>query len=186
MPAQGSRRDRSRCRKGRIGPRSDRQRGLASRCTGADVISTRSKRVLAPIWSCRATVVGAGLAPSRPSDPFLRVRLRRRALLVFLTELDDPLLSESFARAMRLLSGQHAVVAGMLKPPGVAPLFTEGSVTSEDDVLERLGGHIAWRSLKELEISLRRQGVRFSLLVPDLVCQQLVGVYQEIKQRQII
>lgn len=117
---------------------------------------------------------------------FLRLRLRHRSLIVILTELDDPMLSESFARATRLLSSQHVLLAGMLRPAGMAPLFSDGTVETDQDVYERLGQHLAWRGLKETELALRRQNVRFVLLTPEAVCQQVVESYVDIKQRQII
>ncbi len=117
---------------------------------------------------------------------FLRTRLRHRALLVFLTELDDPLLAESFTRAVKLLSAQHLVVAGMLRPSGVAPLFTGEPVATEHDVYDRLSSHMSWRGIRETEMRLRRQGVWFSQFQPDAVCEQLVGAYLDIKQRQAL
>ena len=51
---------------------------------------------------------------------FIRLRLRRRALLVFLTALDDPVLAESFVRNMDLIRRQHLVLVNMLQPPGVS------------------------------------------------------------------
>lgn len=117
---------------------------------------------------------------------FLRTRLRRRALLVFLTELDDPLLSESFGRAAKLLSAQHLVVAGMLRPPGVDPLFSGDPVQSESDVYARLSSHITWRGLRETELRMRRHGVWFSTFRAESICEQLVGAYLDIKQRQAL
>ncbi len=119
---------------------------------------------------------------------FLRLKLRRRALILFLTELDDPVLAENFAAAVRILSNQHLVMAGMLRPPGVAQLFSAGSapVESDDDLYARLGGHLVWRSLRELEITLRRKGVRLTLFSPETVATQVVGLYQEVKQRQLL
>jgi uncharacterized protein (DUF58 family) len=119
---------------------------------------------------------------------FLRTKIRHRALLVFLTELDDPLLAEGFSRAVRLLSAQHVVMAGMLKPQEVSPLFAAGSdpVTDDNDVYRKLSSHAAWRGLKETEIALRRQGAWFSMFTPDAVCRQLVNSYMDIKQRQIL
>ena len=119
---------------------------------------------------------------------FLRLKLRRRALILFLTELDDPVLAENFATAARVLTGQHLVMAGMLRPPGVAQLFTEGGgpVESDEDLYSRLGGHLAWRALREFEITLRRKGVRLALFSPETVAAQVVGLYQEVKQRQLI
>jgi len=54
---------------------------------------------------------------------FLRLRLRRRALLVFLTALDDPLLAESFTHNAGLICRQHLMLVTMVQPPGVKPLF---------------------------------------------------------------
>src|SRR5262249_13155579 len=65
---------------------------------------------------------------------FLRLRLRRRAMLVFLTSLDDPVLAESFTRATRLLAKKHIVVAGMLRPESVGPLFRDPKIESADDI----------------------------------------------------
>ena len=49
----------------------------------------------------------------------LRLRLRRRALLIFLTELDDPIVAEAFQRNVPLLR-QHLILVGMAKPIGCA------------------------------------------------------------------
>jgi uncharacterized protein (DUF58 family) len=118
---------------------------------------------------------------------FLRVKLRRRALILFLTELDDPVLAENFAASVRILSGQHLVMAGMLRPPGVEQLFSDGSpAESNDDLYARLGGHLAWRALREFEIAIRRKGVRLALFSPETVATQVVGLYQEVKQRQLL
>ena len=121
---------------------------------------------------------------------FLRVKLRRRALILFLTELDDPVLAENFASAARILTSQHLVMAGMLRPPSVAQLFTEGgsaaAVESDEDLYVRLGGHLAWRALREFEITMRRKGVRLTLFSPETVATQVVGLYQEVKQRQLL
>src|SRR6266516_1683761 len=95
---------------------------------------------------------------------FIRTRLRRRALLIFLTSLDDPVLSESFVRNMSLLAGQHLVLVNMIKPPDADPLFTRPEVETVDDLYQHLGGHLQWHSLREMEKVLQRRGVRFSLL----------------------
>src|SRR5260370_3731427 len=63
----------------------------------------------------------------------LRLRLRRRALLVFLTELDDPVVAESFVRNVKLLR-QHLVLVGMAKPSAAQALFEDANVHGVDDV----------------------------------------------------
>ena len=117
---------------------------------------------------------------------FIRMRLRRRALLIFLTSLDDPVLAESFVQNMSLLSGQHLVLVNMIKPAGVDPLFTNGDVFQIDDVYRHLGGHLRWHNLRELEKVLQRRGVSFKLLENEKLAADLVGQYLGVKQRQLI
>lgn len=117
---------------------------------------------------------------------FLRLRLRRRALLLFLTSLDDPVLAENFSRATKLLARQHLVMAGMLRPEAVAPLFANGDVKSPDDVYHHLAGHLAWKRLKETEASLARQGVRLALFDAQNFSANLIALYDEAKQRQLL
>jgi len=116
----------------------------------------------------------------------IRLRLRRRALLVFLTSLDDPVLAESFVRNLELICRQHLILVNMLQPPGVRPLFTDGTVASLDEVYEHLGGHLLWHKLRELERVLQRRGARFSLLDNEKLSAQLVTQYLNVKQRQLI
>ncbi len=117
---------------------------------------------------------------------FIRLRLRKRALLIVLTALDDPLLAESFAKASELISRQHLLIVDMLQPPGAAPLFSDEGVDGIDDLYRRLGGHLQWHSLRELEKVLQRRGVRFSLLDPDKLPAQVIAQHAEVKQRQLL
>ncbi|HPO11834.1 MAG TPA: DUF58 domain-containing protein [Candidatus Hydrogenedentes bacterium] len=117
---------------------------------------------------------------------FIRTRLRRRALLVFLTNLDDPVLSETFARSMDLITRRHLILANMLTPAGVGPLFDRSEVSSVDDVYKRLSGHLQWRDLRELQRILHRRGVALGLLENESLTPELVSQYLSIKQRQIL
>ena len=115
---------------------------------------------------------------------FIRLRLRRRALLVFLTSLDDPVLAESFVRNMELLRRQHVVLVNMLQPPGITPVFSNPNLASVDELYQHLGGHLLWQHLRELEKVLQRRGVRFSLLQDERLSADLVSQYLGLKQRQ--
>ena len=117
---------------------------------------------------------------------FLRLRLRRRALLVFLTELDDPVLAETFLRAMNVLRHQHLILIGMLAPSEAKPLFSGLEPETVDEIYQRLGGHLIWHGLRELEGALGRQGVRLSLLDADKMTAQLTSLYLNVKQRQLL
>ena len=117
---------------------------------------------------------------------FIRLRLRRRALLIFLTALDDPLLAEQFTSNVELLCRQHLVLVNMMQPPGARPLFAAPDVGSTDEVYQRLGGHILWHNLRELEKSLGQHGVQFALLDNERLSAQLVTQYLTVKRRQLI
>lgn len=117
---------------------------------------------------------------------FLRLRLRRRALLMFLTELDDPVLADSFIHNVKLISRQHLVLVNMLRPAGAAPIFHDGEVHEIDDLYRRLAGHLLWHKLRETEKLLSNTGVRLSLLDPARLSAELIASYQNIKARQLI
>ena len=117
---------------------------------------------------------------------FIRLRLRRRALLVYLTSLDDPVLAESFVRNLDLIRRQHLVLVNMLQPPGVAPVFSNPNVASVDELYRHLGGHLLWHNLRELQKVLQRRGVRFSLLQNERLSADLVSQYLGLKQRQAL
>ena len=117
---------------------------------------------------------------------FIGMKLRRRALLIFLTNLDDPVLSESFVRNMDLLSRKHLVIVAMIKPQGTQPIFTDPDVKSLDDIYQHLGSHMIWHNFREIERTLKRKGVHFSLASNEAMCSHLVSQYMNVKQRQLI
>ena len=117
---------------------------------------------------------------------FIRLRLRRRALLVFLTSLDDPVVADSFVKNMDLIRRQHLVLVNMLQPPGVAEVFTNPNIVAMDDLYQHLGGHLLWHNLRELEKVLQRRGVRFSLLKNEKLSAELVSQYLGVKRRQLL
>jgi uncharacterized protein (DUF58 family) len=117
---------------------------------------------------------------------FLRLRLRRRALLVVLTSLDDPVLAESFVRGMDLICRQHVILVNMMRPPEIAPMFSGPPAARLDDLYEHLGAHILWNSLRELQMLLQRRGVRFSLVENEALSAQLITQYMAVKRRQML
>lgn len=117
---------------------------------------------------------------------FIRLRLRRRALLLVLTDLSDPVLAESFLKNIEMVRGQHLVLVSMIKPAGAEPLFSNPDADSVDSIYSRLGGHMVWRNLGELEKSLRRRGIGFSMQDGSRLSSDLVAQYMNIKARQIL
>ena len=117
---------------------------------------------------------------------FIKVRMRKRALLVFLTALEDPVLAESFERNMELISRQHLVLVNTMLQPGTRPLFTNPDVAKVDDLYAELGGHIRWQEMRELGKRLQRRGVTFSTLENEKLSVQLVTQYLTVKRRQLL
>ena len=117
---------------------------------------------------------------------FIRLHLRRRALVVFLTALDDPLLSESFVRNVDMIARQHLVLVNMVKPPGIAPIFSGGEVNDIDDLYTQLGGHFRWHNLEEVGKLLQRRGVKFSAGEGGRMGLNLVSEYLAVKRRQLL
>jgi len=117
---------------------------------------------------------------------FIRLRLRKRALLIFLTDLDDPMLSESFSRSSDLISRQHLVLVNMMQPAGAAPLFENEAVAAVGEIYQRLGGHLRWHDLRELGKVLQRRGVRFALLDPQRLAAEVLAQHADVKARQLV
>jgi uncharacterized protein (DUF58 family) len=115
----------------------------------------------------------------------LRVQLRGRALLVFLTDLDDPATATAFASAAKLLARKHLVAAVTIRPDGAEPLFTRAAANT-DDMYRQIGGHLQWKKLHETQSRLRSMGVMFRLAERGSFSRELGALYGEIKQRQMI
>jgi uncharacterized protein (DUF58 family) len=115
----------------------------------------------------------------------IRLRLRKRALILILTALDDPLLAESFAKSVELVNRQHLVFVSMIEPGRVEPMF-KSPVTSDAEVYDALAGQMIWHKLREVEKMLSWRGVRFSALADESLAPRVVSQYLEVKQRQIL
>jgi uncharacterized protein (DUF58 family) len=117
---------------------------------------------------------------------FVGLKLRRRALIILLTSLDDPVLAESFMRTMDLMARHHLVMVNMFRPAGARPLFSNPNIASSEEIYNELSGHILWHHLREIERTLARRGVHFTLLDHERLCVDLVSQYMNVKQRQLL
>ena len=175
-----------------LGLAAEQQGDLFGLLTFSDKIETfiRARNGKAHYHACRDalyTLQAREVAPDFDElSTFIRLRLRRRALLLFLTSLDDPVAAESFVRNMDLLCRQHFVLVNMLQPPGVRPIFSNENVTTANDLYGELAGHLRWHGLRELEKILQRRGVRLSLLQSERLAVDLVSQYVNVKQRQVL
>jgi uncharacterized protein (DUF58 family) len=117
---------------------------------------------------------------------FIRLKLRRRALILLLTSLDDPVLAKSFTRTVELITRHHLVMVNMLRPVGARALFSNENITSTEEIYHELSGHTLWHHLREIERTLARHGVHFGLLDREHLCVDLVSQYMNVKQRQLL
>ncbi len=151
----------------------------------------RARRGLCHTRSCLDAVCQLRTRPVAPDFgevcSFIRHRLRRRALIVLLTQLDDPALEESLLRNVELVRRQHLVLVCMPAPRIVRPLFGEpGAVHTPDDIYAALGGHLRWRRLRNTAEALRKKGVDFLLTPDDSLLTGMITRYLNIKQRQTL
>jgi uncharacterized protein (DUF58 family) len=116
----------------------------------------------------------------------LMARIKRRALLVFLTSLDDPVLSEAFLSSMDFVARRHLVLAIMLLAPSVRPLFTPPGVEKIDDIYQNIAGHLRWTHLTELRRQLHQRGIQLCLVSNQSVSLEMVTQYIALKRRQAL
>ena len=175
-----------------LGQAAEQQGDLFGLITFTDQVKTflRAKNGKGHYAACRDAIYTLEPENVTPDfdeiSAFVRTRLRRRALLIFLTSLEDPVLAESFTRNMSLLAGQHLVLVNMLKPDGANPLFSSPDVSTVDDLYRHLGGHLQRHDLRQLEKVLQRRGVHFSLLENERLARELVTQYLGVKRRQLL
>ena len=140
--------------------------------------------------SCRDAIYNLQTEPVTPDFgelfTVLRTRIRRRALVVLLTDLGNPLLAENFYNQIRLINRSHVVLVAMIRPPTVRGLFDAGAAETEDDVYARLAGHLTWQELKALGSRLHHCGVHFNLVDEERLGVELISQYMSIKARQLI
>jgi uncharacterized protein (DUF58 family) len=139
---------------------------------------------------CRETIYN--LHAQRVSPEFrevftsLQVNLRRRALLVFFTSLDDALLAETFERDIGLLARRHVVLVNVRRTAALTPLYSGRNVKDLDSVYDGLAGQIVCNRMRQLEIALQNRGVRLTVTDPDRIKMQVAAGYLEVKRRQIL
>jgi uncharacterized protein (DUF58 family) len=117
---------------------------------------------------------------------FLRLRLRRRALIIVLTDLSDPVQAERFVSGANLISRQHLVLVDMVRPPQSQLLFSEPNAGSVDELYDKLAGHLLFQDTRELQNTLHRHGVALSLLEDSRLTPQMVNQYINVKMRQTL
>jgi uncharacterized protein (DUF58 family) len=140
--------------------------------------------------NCREQLVNLHVRPVTPDfeelASFIRVRLRRRALLLFLTSLDDPVAAEGFIRGIDLLRRQHLCLVVQPQAPDAQPVFSHDGIRSLDDIHVALAGHLQWRGLREIQSVLHRRGVTLATAASDGLAAALITRYLDVKRRQAL
>ena len=174
-----------------VGMAADRQGDLFGLLTFSDRVDNfvRARSGAAHFQTCRDAIYAVEPRPVNPDFDevcnFIRLRLRRRSLVIFLTALDDPVLGENFLRNVEFVSRQHLVMVGMMKSAGISPMFSD-PVDGTDDLFDRLASHLRWHNLEELGRQLQRRGVKFSLFDSERMGLRVVSEYLAIKKRQLL
>ena len=139
--------------------------------------------------SCRDTIFRLQPKQTTPDYDelftFIKLQIRRRSLIFFLTCLDDPVLAEDFSDKVDLLSSNHILSVNMFKPIGAEPLFIKFADNYED-IISDLSGQIMLNNINEFSKLLSKKKVQFSLLEENKMGNQLVSTYSRIKQRQLL
>lgn len=175
-----------------LGAAAERQGDQFGLITFSDRVLTflRARNGQAHFDTCRDQLYTLQPQPVTPDFEelcaFLRARLSKRALVIFLTSLDDPFLAESFVKSCELIARQHLILVDMLRPRGVRPVFESDDVSKVDDLYRELGGHLLFERLRELERVLRRRGVRFELVDPVNIAADLVRQHADVRQRELL
>nr|HPG31794.1 DUF58 domain-containing protein [bacterium] len=117
---------------------------------------------------------------------FIGLNIRRRALLIILTNLDEPVLAENFYKASKSASPKHLVCVNIPDNKHLRPLFSDSGVESLDDIYAKLGNHIIWKDIREIEKKLARNGIMFKTAKINSFGSDIASQYLEIKKRQLI
>ena len=144
---------------------------------------------LAAQQGCREALsrlaVGTAAPDFEAAASAIRLRQRKRSLCLFMTSLDDPVLSESLIESLEIIRRQHLVVVATLTSDGMRPLFSEPLADGET-VDGALAGHLFWRHFSEACLTLRQRGIHSVAASGDEFSAGLVERYLSIKQRQLI
>ena len=178
-----------------LGAVAERQGDLFGLATFSDSVHgfVRARNGAAHYAACREMIVGLHPRLVSPDfdelGTFLRLRLRRRALLLFLTSLEDPVAAEGFLRGMDILRQQHLCVVVQPRSPAIAPAFSQGQagrVRTVTDLYGVLAGHLQWQVGRELDLKLQRRGVTSLQAEPTALASALIQRYLQVKQRQLL
>lgn len=140
--------------------------------------------------TCRDALYGIESSPMHADFAelfsYVRLNLRKRALLIILTDLSDPVQAEKFAQHIQIASRSHLILVNMIADAAIQPVFSSEPVSSTADIYQRIGGHIEWNKLQDLRHQLQLQNVALQRLEHESLSADLVHQYLTQKQRQLL
>lgn len=114
-------------------------------------------------------------------------RLRHRSLLIVLTDLGEPWLSESFAESVRQAARHHVVLVHVIGSREFLPLFSRtDEVRDANELYSRLAGHLMWSDLQETSRELKQCGVHLTSSLQESLIADVVSEYLNVKKRQLL
>ena len=114
-------------------------------------------------------------------------RLRHRSLLIILTDLGEPWLSESFAESVRQAARKHVVLVHVLGSREFQPLFHKhDAIGHVDHLYSRLAGHLLWSDLQDTTRTLKQCGVHLTSSLQESLIAEVVSEYLKVKKRQLL
>ncbi len=172
---------------------ADRQGDHFGLLTFSDKVDqfVRARSGMSHFLACRNAIYDLRPCPVSPSFEevfsFIQTRLQRRALLIFLTALDDPLLAETFSQHCGVVARRHLVIVATPQQAAAQPLFVGDLPAGTDEVYQRLAAsHLAFRDRTELKKKIERQGLKFALLRPENLSADVANLYLQIKRSQAL
>lgn len=114
-------------------------------------------------------------------------RLRHRSLIIVLTDLGEPWLSESFAESVRQAARKHVVLVHVLGSREFQPLFhKQDAIGHVDHLYSRLAGHLLWSDLQDTTRTLKQCGVHLTSSLQESLIAEVVSEYLKVKKRQLL
>lgn len=114
-------------------------------------------------------------------------RLRHRSLIIILTDLGEPWLSESFTEAVRQAARRHVVLVHVLGSTEFQPLFhRHDDLQHPDQLYGKLAGHLMWSDLQDTTRELKQSGVHLTSSLQENLIADAVSEYLNVKKRQVL
>lgn len=114
-------------------------------------------------------------------------RLRHRSLIILLTDLGEPWLSESFTESVKQAARRHVVLVHVLGSTEFQPLFhRHDDLQHADQLYGKLAGHLMWSDLQDTTRELKQSGVHLTSSLQENLIADAVSEYLNVKKRQVL